>query len=370
MPALLKIPDEYLPTPKLERYKYTNIPVYLKNNELVIGSADTSVVGNVEFVLDLSIDDDRLWVQKLLKQSPAGQDKYGDMMLWDLVNNSNFKGYVVDIPDGVKSGEAITFNFKGHADNAVTTRKIIKAGANSEFTIIEHHSGDGAYWNNSLTQFVVGKGANLKHYIFQKNSFDSLYTQNTYVQIEEGASYEVFTLTTGGKTSRNQIHVEMLGEHSKVFLNGVNLLGNNQLGDTTITVEHNAPNCISKQNYRSVVDGQAVGVFQGKIHVHQSAQKTDGYQFSKSLLLSPRATMNAKPELEIYADDVKCSHGATTGQLDDDAMFYMRSRGISEAQAKSLLIEAFIGELFEKITNENIREQVSKRVTDWLENHG
>ena len=138
------------------------------------------------------------------------------------------------------------------------------------------------------------------------------------------------------------------------------------MADTTITVEHLAPNCVSKQNYRSVVADQATGVYQGKVHVHQIAQKTDGYQLSNSLLLSPQATMNTKPELEIYADDVKCSHGTTAGCLDKNAMFYLQSRGIPESEARGLLIKAFIEEVIEHIEDENVLEQIELITDNWL----
>jgi Fe-S cluster assembly protein SufD len=356
-----------LPTPKLERFKYFNVPAYLKTNVLEFGAANITLEGNTEYASELGASYPHAFVQDMLEATPAGEDKYGDTMLWDLANSVVANGHVIDIPERSQNDEPLNIKIIGEAGKAFSARQIIRAGDNSDFTINEHQLGEGAYWNNSVSQIKVGKGARLRHYRIQENSDESLYTQKMHIQIEEGGSFEAFTLTNGSKSSRNQIHVELLGPNAEVFINGINLLDNKQVGDATITVEHKAPNCLSKQNYRSVIADQAVGVFQGKAHVHQIAQKTDGYQFAKALLLSPQATMNTKPELEIYADDVKCSHGATTGQLDDEALFYLRSRGISKAQAKALLIEAFIGELFEEITCEAMREEVSKRVSKWLE---
>jgi Fe-S cluster assembly protein SufD len=185
--------------------------------------------------------------------------------------------------------------------------------------------------------------------------------------MEEGAKYEAFTITTGAGLSRNQIHADLKGENIVCRLNGVNMLDGSEIADTTITVEHQAPNCESYQDYRSVATDKAVGTFQGKIHVHQIAQKTDGYQMAKSLLLSSQATMNTKPELEIYADDVKCSHGATAGRLDEDALFYLRARGIPENQARNLLIQAFVNEVIEGVTDKDVREQASLIVSKWLD---
>lgn len=358
-----------LPTPKLERFKYFNVPAYLKKNSLEFAAANIEAEGDTEFVSPLDSSYPHAFVQEMLEATPAGEEKYGDTMLWDLANSVVASGHVVDAPERTQNEKTLKIAVKCEAGMAYAPRQIIRLGDNAEFSIVESHTGEGAYWNNAVTQIKVGKGAHLRHYALQENSDESLYTQNTHIQIEEGGAYEAFSLTNGAKSSRNQIHVELLGENAEVFINGINLLDGKRVGDATITVEHKAPNCLSKQNYRSVIADQAVGVFQGKAHVHQIAQKTDGYQFAKALLLSPQATMNTKPELEIYADDVKCSHGATTGQLDEEAMFYMRSRGVPEKKARALLIEAFIGELFEEITFEKMREEVSKRVHEWLENH-
>lgn len=146
------------------------------------------------------------------------------------------------------------------------------------------------------------------------------------------------------------------------------MLKDKQHGDTTILIEHQAPHCNSNQFYRTLLDDGANGVFQGKVHVHQVAQKTDGYQLSNALLLSDKAEMDTKPELEIYADDVKCSHGATTGQLDEEPLFYLRSRGLSAAQARFLMIQAFLAEVIEKIGDEALEDEVNEQVAQWLQN--
>ena len=218
-----------------------------------------------------------------------------------------------------------------------------------------------------VTQIKVGKGARLRHYRFQDNAEASVVTHNSHIEVEAGGTYEAFTMTTGAGLSRNQIHADLLGEDIICRLNGVNMLDGGEMADTTITVDHCAPNCNSYQDYRSVLTDKAVGVFQGKIHVHQIAQKTDGFQMAKSLLLSPQATMNTKPELEIYADDVKCSHGATAGRLDEDALFYLRTRGIPEKQARNLLIQAFVNEVIEKVTDKAVRERAALIVSEWLD---
>ena len=149
-------------------------------------------------------------------------------------------------------------------------------------------------------------------------------------------------------------------------LTSINLLSGMQHGDTTILIEHTAPHCRSNQFYRTILDDSARGVFQGKVHVHKIAQKTDGYQLSNAILLSEKAEMDTKPELEIYADDVRCSHGATTGQLDEEPVFYLRSRGLSEKEARELLIQAFVDEVVDKIVDEDIQASVREKTGQWL----
>ncbi len=153
-------------------------------------------------------------------------------------------------------------------------------------------------------------------------------------------------------------------------MNGVQLIGDGQHADTTTSLDHAAPNCASRQTYKTVLAGRSRGVFQGKIHVHQVAQKTDGYQMNQALLLSPDAEIDSKPQLEIYADDVKCSHGATVGALDADSLFYLRSRGIPESQAKAMLVEAFLHEAVETVTDETLRAALTRALDNWWSRQG
>ncbi|MEM8833104.1 MAG: Fe-S cluster assembly protein SufD [Pseudomonadota bacterium] len=358
-----------LPTPKLERFKYFNLPAWLKKNELSYKPADIAIDGNTDYVTQFGprcsyIPD---WTQEAAESAPIGEDKYGDMMLWRL-SDAYFKdGIVVDVPANTKSDAPLNLTITGH-DGAVTMpRLIIRVAKGSDFTLCEYHIGQGAAWNNAVTQVIIEEGARFRHYRMQENPHEAAYTQNTHVKVADGAQYEAFTLTNGAAQSRHQLHVELQGPEASCDLNGINILSGKQNADTTITVEHQAPQCRSNQNYRNVVTDQATGIFQGKVHVHQIAQQTDGYQLSNSLLLSPQAVMNTKPELEIYADDVKCSHGATSGRLDEKALFYLRSRGIPELQARALLIQAFVSEVMEDISFDPIKEQGEHIVQRWLD---
>lgn len=208
----------------------------------------------------------------------------------------------------------------------------------------------------------MGKGARLRHIIIQDDSKDAVYTQNTHVEIERDGAYEAMTLTAGGRMSRNQAQLDLAGENALCRLYGVNLLKDSQHGDTTLEVLHNAPHGQSEQFYRSVLDDRARAVFQGKVLVEKGAHDTDAQQLSNALLLSEGAEMDTKPELEIYDDDVKCAHGATTGQLNDEALFYMRTRGISEKEARGILIKAFVNELVDKFGDDAVKSLLQEQI--------
>lgn len=334
------LPLEQIPTPKSERWKYTNLPRALKGLNLTPATLGWN--DNVS----------------LLNPEAPGKAQYQDTVLWDLntANNKDVKFIGADEEADVTAQDG----------QWLSPRLIIHVKDNEELTVVERHNGAGAYWKNIVIQIVVGKNARLRHYRLFEEAAKGVNTSFLHVKIARDATYELFTLTEGEGVIRNQIHAEIQGENGHCWLNGVNLLSNEQHADTTITIEHQAPHCTSKQTFKSVLTDKAHGVFQGKVHVHQIAQKTDGYQLSNALILSEQAAMDTKPELEIYADDVKCSHGATTGRLDEEPLFYMRARGIPEREARALLIQSFCGEAVEGIGDENIQEIVTDKIAQWL----
>lgn len=357
-----------LPTTRSERYKYTDIARAEAGRVFPIAKADVAVAGDTRFVQPIDLNTLPQWAHDLVTAAPAGEVQYRDTALWHANNAWLRDGLVVDVPAKTVCEQPLEITLTGQDGSSIVPRTLMRIGAGSEMVIIERHAGNGAYWNNRVTQIHVEKGAKLRHYRIQDNSDGAIYTQNTHVVIERDASYEAFTLTTGSALSRNQIHAELCGENGEVRLDGISLLSGVQTADTTITIEHKAPHCRSDQNYKSILDDKSHGVFQGKVHVHQIAQKTDGYQLANTLLLSSNATMDTKPELEIYADDVKCSHGSTTGQIDTAPLFYLRSRGLSEAQARLLLMQAFLGPALDQITNDDAREMFGNLCFDWLQN--
>lgn len=242
---------------------------------------------------------------------------------------------------------------------------VLEDGA--QLTLIERHQGVGSFWKNMVTDIRVGQNARLNHIRLCGDSNEAINTNMVALTAAKDAVYNGFSLNTGSALSRHEIHATLTGENAEISFNGINALKGNQHGDTTIVIEHAAPHCRSNQFYRTILDDKARGVFQGKVHVHQIAQKTDGYQLSNAILLSPKAEMDTKPELEIYADDVKCSHGATTGQLDDEPLFYLRSRGLTLAQARMLMLQSFVGEVVDTIADENIRTNIEEAVNSWLQ---
>ncbi len=236
----------------------------------------------------------------------------------------------------------------------------------AQATIIERHDGAGSYWKNMSTEITLGANARLNHIRVQTDSVEAVQTNMVHITMDRDSYLNSFSLNLGGKLTRHDIHAVLNGANIDCSLNGVNLLKDKQHGDTTILMEHAAPHCLSNQFYRTILDDAARGVFQGKVHVHKVAQKTDGYQLANTLLLSPKAEMDTKPELEIYADDVKCSHGATTGQLDEEPLFYLRTRGLTESAARMLLIQAFVDEVMDKIENEEFQAELKSKAEEWL----
>lgn len=238
----------------------------------------------------------------------------------------------------------------------------------SQATLIKHHAGiaTGAYFNNAVTEIVVGDGAILRHYTIQADCLEALHLSAINVRVGRDATYETFNLAIGGRLSRTETRVRLEGRGGHCNLSGAYLMKAREHCDNTTIIDHLVPDTTAREVFKGVLNDEARGVFQGKLIVHKDAQRTDGYQMSRALLLSNRAEMDAKPELEIYADDVKCSHGSTTGQIDENALFYLRSRGIPDALARNLLIQSFISEALEEISDERVREAMAKQVIHWL----
>ncbi len=305
-----------LPTPKIEEWKYTNL---------------SRSLGGLKAIKPQE-------TQEILIHKSCGQD-------------------------GGELKEILWTGLDGTHHNP-RLKVVLEEGA--ELTLVERHDGVGSYWKNMSSEFIIGANARLNHIRIVEDSEQAVQTNMVNITMEQGSYLNSFSLNIGGKLTRHDIHAALNGANIECNLNGVNLLKGSQHGDTTIVMEHAAPHSSSSQLYRTILNGKARGVFQGKILVQKQAQDTSAEQSSKAIMLSDGCEMDTKPELEIYADNVKCSHGATCGQLDEDPVFYMQSRGISEELAQNLLMQAFIGEVIDNVSRETLQEHIKEKALEWL----
>ena len=218
-----------------------------------------------------------------------------------------------------------------------------------------------------MTELVLGKNAVVEHCKFQDESTNAFHLAALQAQLGRGCNLISHSIATGARLSRNNIRTALAGEGVECILNGLYLTHGDQLADHHMIVEHAQPHCNSHEYYNGILDGRSKGVFHGRILVRQAAQKTDAKQTNKNLLLSEEATVDTKPQLEIYADDVKCTHGATVGQLNEDSIFYLRARGIGVETARNMLIHAFAGEIIERVRHAEARQELDQLVWDRLE---
>jgi Fe-S cluster assembly protein SufD len=234
--------------------------------------------------------------------------------------------------------------------------------------VFESFSGTGPYWTNLATTIEVGQGATLDHVRLQEEAAEAFHLSDATVRIDAQARYDGFLLPLGARLCRFDVHARIKGDHAYCGLSGAYLLTDRQEATAATLIEHEAPSGETREVFKGVVADRGHGVFQGKIRVHPAGQKTDAYQLSKTVLLGDRAVMDAKPELEIYADDVKCSHGATVGDLDEAALFYLRSRGIDGETARRMLIQAFVVDTLDHVRDPALRAHLQGRIERKLAN--
>ena len=278
-------------------------------------------------------------------------------------------GIQLHVAPGVAAGTILILAYTpdGHRPVDFHPRHTITLDAGAQLSLVEITRGEGTYLHNAVTTIHVAEGATLTHARLQQESPEAFHLNTTIATIAERGTYDTFVLTLGARLARTEIHARLAGPNAAVHLNGAQLLDGNQHADITTVVAHDAPNCASRQTVKNVLDGRSRGVFQGKIEVARAAQKTDGYQMNQALLLSPHAEIDAKPQLEIYADDVKCSHGATIGELDPDQLFFLRSRGIPLAAARAILVRAFLTEALDVVTDDAARTLMEQAIEAWWE---
>lgn len=272
-------------------------------------------------------------------------------------------GAFIHISDGVVIEEPIHLLFVSTGSEASfvsTPRNLIIAGKNSQVSIVESYVSltDIPYLTNTVTEMIAGERAVIEHDKFQDESVNSFHVGTTHFQQCGGSNVVSNSIAIGGSIVRNNVTAVLTAEGIECTLNGLSLATGQQLVDNHTVIDHAQPNCASHELYKSVLDGKSRGVFNGKIFVRKDAQKTDAKQTNKTLLLSDDATIDTKPQLEIFADDVKCTHGATVGQLDEEQVFYLRSRGMSLDGARDILTVAFASDVVSRIHVDSLREQL------------
>ncbi|MDI6027618.1 Fe-S cluster assembly protein SufD [Corticibacterium sp. UT-5YL-CI-8] len=277
-------------------------------------------------------------------------------------------GYFVDIADGVELEHPLEMqNLQGGAQSHV--RLPVRAGKGVKATIVERQTGTGAATVSCVSQLLIGDDAEITWVIVQEQPDSATHLAQFKAEIGANAKLRLFFMNAGGKLVRQEVIVKAAGEGAEFTMRGVNLLSGDAHTDVTMVLDHAVPNTSSTELVRNIVTGRAKGVFQGRINVHQYAQKTDAKMACNTLLLSDDAEFSTKPELEIFADDVQCGHGATVTEIDRTHLFYLMARGIEEKAARGLLVKAFLAEVIEEMEDEPLVEALEAKLNDWFETH-
>lgn len=394
--AIKNFENKGFPTKKEEAWKYTSLNSVLKNDFSVFPKRENSIeFKDVKKFFLHEIDTYKLvfvdgkfssflssttheGIDVCLLSSVLTKPKY-KMVLDTYFNqiaskdeslttlNTAFaqEGAYINIPKSKvadKPIEIIHFSTGEESALMVQPRNLIIVGENAHVQIIERHQSlnSNPVLTNSVTEIFAQKRAIVDYYKIQNDEQTANLIDNTYISQKQESRVAVHTFSFGGNITRNNLNFYHFGERIDSTLKGITIIGDKQHVDHYTLVNHATPNCESHQNYKTILGGSSTGVFNGKIFVEKEAQKTDAFQQNNNILLSDKATINAKPQLEIFADDVKCSHGCTIGQLDESAMFYMQQRGIPQKEAKALLLYAFSNEVIESIKIPELKQRITK----------
>lgn len=277
-------------------------------------------------------------------------------------------GVFLYVPKNAKIETPIHLLFASTKNKASFPRVLVVAESFSEATLIESYTRieDEKYLTDAVVEIVLADEAKLKHFRVQRESHSAFHIGTTHVELGRGSVYDATNINLGGRLSRHDINLKFNAEGGEAFVDGLYMLGGEQHHDTHSVIDHRLPNCVSHQNYKGILNGKSRGVFNGKVFVRENASGTDAKQSNKNLLLSNDARIDTKPQLEIYNDDVKCAHGATVGQLEDEEIFYLLSRGIGLKLATNLLTYGFAEEIINKIEIESIKQQLDEAVLNRL----
>jgi len=400
--AFEKFRELGFPSIKNEDWKYTNIARFLKDEYDLAGTTPDGTVPDPELLKNAAIEGLDCYKILLVNGSWQGRkagdgfpegvqlltvaEAKQDPVFSSYFENTEFEkhhftalnaalfsdGLFIRVDAGATPDKPIHIVHVFTADRnlLVQPRHVIVVNKNAELSIIESIVSTGKeakIWVNSLMEVILQPDAKMDHVIIQTPGKDIRMVQHTTIRQKKQSLYNNYTFTfPGADLVRNELHVRMEEEHSESHLYGLYLAGGQQLVDNHTLVDHQKPSCNSNELYKGVLLEQSTGVFNGKIFVHKDAQKTNAFQQNNNLVISKKATIDSKPQLEIYADDVKCSHGSTVGQFSEEALFYLRSRGVGEERAKGLLINAFAFDVTEKLRVPSLRAHVNHLITDHI----
>lgn len=333
------------PTVKSEDWKYTNVAPFVGGRWSVASDRTDSDLENAA---------------ELVKR--FNHERNGFTAL-----NLAFAEFVtITIPKETKIEEPIEISFSGEDQTATFPHVLIVVEEGSKATIVETYSSPAKSFTNAAVQIVVEDNASLTHYRVQKESAEGFHIGTTEVTLCRGSHYDATSINIGAALSRHDIEVKFTEEGSEAFVDGLYMLNGTQHADTHSIIDHTVPNCTSHQNYKGVLNEKSRAVFNGKVFVRENAHGTDAQQSNKNLLLSNDARVDTKPQLEIFNDDVKCSHGATVGQLEEEELFYLLTRGLPEPLARNLLTYGFAEEIINKIEVELIKKELDEAVLNRL----
>lgn len=400
--AIKNFEDKGFPTKKEEAWKYTSLNAVLKNDFSVFPKQENAIefkevkkyflheidTFKVVFIdgvfssflsstthdgLDVCLMSSALTKPKykMVIDTYFNQIASKEETLTSLNTAFSHEGAYINIPKSKvvdKPIEIIYFSTGKEAALMVQPRNLVIVGENAHVQIVERHQSlnSNPVLTNSVTEIFAQKRAIVDYYKVQNDVQTANMIDNTYIAQKQESRVSVHTFSFGGNITRNNLNFYHQGERIDSTLKGITIIGDKQHVDHYTLVNHATPNCESHQNYKTILDGNATGVFNGKIFVEKEAQKTDAFQQNNNILLSDKATINAKPQLEIFADDVKCSHGCTIGQLDENAMFYMQQRGIPKKEAKALLMYAFTSEVTASIKIPELKAKIARLIANKL----
>ena len=394
--AIAKFSELNFPTTHDEDWKYTNIAPLLKYNFKPASSEHKIPLSKIEPFLfegmkgsrlvfingryskelsvltDLqegivigNIDDELRNNSEILYNHFSKYANYNEQIFTALSTAFTKDGAYIYIPDGkiVEDPVHILFITDSGKENILTQpRNLIIAGKNTQASIIEHYvtTGEDVYFTNSITEIFTDENAVIDHIKLQEESKKAFHISRSEVRQEKSSNFISHSISIGGEISRNDVRSIFNSEGSECTLNGLYLLSGTQLYDAHTMIDHAKPYCNSHEHYKGILDDKSRGVFNGKVMVRPDAQKTNAFQENNNIILSNEALVNTKPQLEIFADDVKCSHGATIGQLDQDAMFYLKSRGIGDEKSKIILLHAFASDIVKTIKVKEVKNYMEE----------